>query len=90
EDILDHYNCLPGLFPQVSDAVEPYGGVPELKQLSEEDLKILTALESSGGMTVEELHQKSAIPTGELLGMLMRLEMNRKVERCAGALYKKL
>ncbi len=90
EDILEHYNCLLGLFPHVGEAVEPYEGVPDLTRISEADQKILTFLEESGGMSVEELHQKSEIPTGELLSMLMRLEMNRKVERGAGALYRKL
>ena len=87
---MEHYNCLPGLFPHVGEAVEPYEGVPDLTRISEADQKILTFLEESGGMSVEELHQKSEIPTGELLSMLMRLEMNRKVERGAGALYRKL
>lgn len=89
EDILSEFEYLPGFRPE-SKTVDDSDAEVEIKtgssDLSEDEQKIFSVL-SDGEANSESLSQKTGLPAGKLLSLLMKMEMSRHIHQHPGKVY---
>ncbi len=87
-DILDEFEFLPGL-AKVKEVPEPYADDDLFRNFDADESKVIAYLRE-GSRHFDDIVMETELSTGELLGVLMRLEVKSAIKQDIGRVYRLL
>lgn len=87
-DVLDEFEFLPGM-SKVKEAPEPYADDDLFRNFDGDESKVIAYLRE-GARHFDDIAMETELSTGELLGVLMRLEVKSAIKQDIGRVYRLL
>lgn len=85
EDIINEFEFLPGLFEQPESVAS--GSAIDLDKLDERERQVVEALQHESPLSLDEIARVTALAGGDLMGIMMKLEIECVVAQLPGKIY---